>query len=187
MTHDTVLAFLKNKNYPHPEHAIEVRQIIEDSGINDPIVLLAASLHDVKDVTTTTNQEITERFGSLVADITEELYLDLKNPSSNFMIGALERAEHLSPQASTILLADFIASMKIEHFKPGRCHFNRNVIAWVRDVTRKIPNPPLALHQKLDEALQTICTHFQYPIDESQKEVWQEMTIIIEGHIRPPV
>jgi hypothetical protein len=179
MTHDTVLAFLKNKNYPHPEHAIEVRQIIEDSGINDPIVLLAASLHDVKDVTTTTNQEITERFGSLVADITEELYLDLKNPSSNFMIGALERAEHLSPQASTILLADFIASMKIEHFKPGRCHFNRNVIAWVRDVTRKIPNPPLALHQKLDEALQTICTHFQYPIDESQKEVWQDMGKVI--------
>jgi hypothetical protein len=173
--------FLQDRGYPHPEHAQEVLQIILDAGITDPTVQLAAMLHDAVDYTDATNQEIALQFGSEVEQITSELFHDLDNPKSNLLEGIVQKAPTYSDPAASILLADFIASAKVQNFKQDKDYLNRLVLVAIRDCVSGIPQPNLALKERLDSALRNIYVHFKYPENESQQDVWDEMKNAAEG------
>ena len=177
------IKFLQDRGYPHIEHPREVLQILVDAGITDPTVHLAALLHDIRDYTDTTNDEIAESFGSVVAGITGELFLDMKNPSSNFLVEVLNSANTLSQEATDILVADLVFSLEqVQQFKIEKEHYNRNIFAWVREVVSKLDNPNPVLMDRLNSAFDGIYERFQnYPRNETQKDVWQEMQRIVEG------
>jgi (p)ppGpp synthase/HD superfamily hydrolase len=177
------IKFLHDRGYPHPEHAQEVLQIILEAGITDPTIHLAALVHDIQDYTSTTNQEVADQFGLIVARITAELFLDLRNPSSNFLTELLNRANTLSTEATTILLADLVFSLKdVHHYKKEKEHYNRNVFAWMREVVSQLNNPNPVLMDRLNSAFDGIYEHFTtYPRNETQQDVWDEMAQIVEG------
>jgi hypothetical protein len=175
------MQFLQDRGYPHPEHAQEVLQIILDAGITDPTVQLAAMLHDAVDYTDATNQEIALRFGSEVDQITSELFHDLDNPKSNLLADIVQKAPTYSDPAASILLADFIASAKVQNFKQDRDYLNRLVLVAIRDCVSGIPQPNLALKERLDQALGQIYKNFNYPENESQQDVYNEMIDFVEG------
>jgi (p)ppGpp synthase/HD superfamily hydrolase len=177
------MQFLQDRGYPHPAHAEEVLQVLLDSGITDPTIHIAALLHDIQEFTSTTNQEVADQFGLIVAGITAELFFDLKNPSSNFLTELLIRANTMSLEATTILLADIVCSLKdVHHYKEEKEHYNRNIFAWVRDLVSRLDNPNPVLMDRLNSAFDGIYEHFTtYPRNETQRDVWNEMTQICDG------
>lgn len=182
------LEFLRQNQYPHPEHAQEVLQILLDAGVTDPTIHIAALLHDAQDYTSITKQEIADQFGLNVAGITTELFLDLKNPSSNFLTELLNRANTLSTESTSILLADLVFSMLDDHqFKEEKEHYNRNIFAWMREVVSRLNNPNPLLINRLNSAFNGIYANFPtWPRHETQQNVWYEMKQIVEGQNNDP-
>jgi hypothetical protein len=183
MNHETVIQLLKDKNYEHIRHGQDVLQILMDAGITDKTTLLAALLHDALDCSDLTTRELADHLGDEVARITSELFLDLRNPSSNFLTELLNRANTLSLEATTILLADLVCSLKdVHHYKEGKEFYNRNVFAWMREVVSQLNNPNPVLMDRLNSAFDGIYEHFTtYPRNETQQDVWDEMAQIVEG------
>src|SRR5262245_55664218 len=66
---------------PYINHPIAVAQILNDiGGINDPVVLMGAILHDTIEDTNTLPEEIEEKFGAVVRALVEEVTMDMSLP-----------------------------------------------------------------------------------------------------------
>lgn len=167
--------FLTEKNYSHIEHAVEVTKIIEDAGITDETTKVAALLHDALDCSQATSQEISNLFGSEVAGICEELFHDLRNPCSNLLADIVRKAPSYSEPAAAVLLADFIASAKIENFEFQTAFLSRLVLVAIRNCVSLIATPNPVLLDRLNSELSRIYQHLGFPDNESQQDVWNDM------------
>ena len=92
---------------PYVNHCIAVATILSvEGGIDDPVVIAAALLHDTIEDTQTTRQELETKFGPEVAAIVAEVTDDKTLEKSVRKAKQIEHAAHLSVPAKLVKLAD---------------------------------------------------------------------------------
>lgn len=130
---------------PYINHPIDVANILLfEGGIQDPVVLIAAILHDTVEDTQTSLEEIESRFGKevckVVAEVTDEKILPYLQRKSR----QIDKAPFLSPRAKLVRLADKISNLRDvladppHEWTPARQHayfqWAAKVIAGVRGI-----------------------------------------------------
>src|SRR5262245_7162925 len=85
---------------PYINHPIAVAQVlIAVGGIDDPVVLTAAVLHDTIEDTNTLPEELEEHFGAVVRALVEEFTMDMSLPPAERKQWQIEHAPHLTHNA----------------------------------------------------------------------------------------
>jgi guanosine-3',5'-bis(diphosphate) 3'-pyrophosphohydrolase len=119
----TALAFAadKHKNQrrkdaeasPYINHPIALANLLlNEAGVEDQRVLIAAILHDTIEDTDTTEQELVKHFGKDVADIVLEVTDDKALPKAERKRLQIEHAAHISRRAKLVKLADKICNLR---------------------------------------------------------------------------
>lgn len=97
---------------PFINHPIAVAELLARvGGVTDLTMLQAAILHDTIEDTSTTAQELEERFGQAVRSLVLELTDDKSLPKAERKRLQIEHAPHLSSRAKQIKIADKICNM----------------------------------------------------------------------------
>lgn len=106
---------------PYINHPLAVAHILaNEGGIEDPVVLIAALLHDTIEDTATTAEELEAEFGPEVAGIVREVSDDTTLPSKERKRLQVEHAPSASPGAKLVKLADKIANLRdLVHSPPA--------------------------------------------------------------------
>lgn len=98
---------------PYIGHCIEVASTLVSVGkVDDANVIVAALLHDVVEDTDTTNDQIREKYGPVVADLVAEVTDDKSLKKKERKNLQIEHASTLSPGARLIKIADKIANVR---------------------------------------------------------------------------
>lgn len=119
----TALAFAadKHKNQrrkdaeasPYINHPIALANLLlNEAGVEDQRVLIAAVLHDTIEDTDTTEQELVRHFGKDIADIVLEVTDDKALPKAERKRLQIEHAAHISRRAKLVKLADKICNLR---------------------------------------------------------------------------
>src|SRR5207248_6449319 len=92
---------------PYINHPIALADVlVNEGGVTDVDVLCAALLHDTVEDTATTQQELTDAFGSRIARIVAEVTDDKDLPKQERKRLQIEHAPHISREAKLVKLAD---------------------------------------------------------------------------------
>jgi guanosine-3',5'-bis(diphosphate) 3'-pyrophosphohydrolase len=98
---------------PYINHPIALATILAtEGGILDPVVIVAALLHDTIEDTETTLEELRAAFGPQVAGIVMEVTDDKSLPKAERKRLQVEHAAHISEAAKLVKLADKIANLR---------------------------------------------------------------------------
>jgi (p)ppGpp synthase/HD superfamily hydrolase len=100
-----------HESVPYINHPIRVARILAGADVHDPEILMAALLHDTIEDTSTTADELSERFGGRVAHFVEEVSDDKTLRKSERWQRQIERAPGLSEGARQIKIADKLANI----------------------------------------------------------------------------
>lgn len=103
---------LKDGTTPYNEHLAAVVARLKNLGITDEEVLSAAWLHDIVDYTSTTFDEIDQRFGSKVAVLVLALSKDKSLPKSKQEEQYVKQLKESSFEAKLIKVCDISANFK---------------------------------------------------------------------------
>ena len=93
-------------------------QIYILGGIDDPIVLQAALLHDTVEDTETSLDEIEQEFGKIVRDLVDEVTDQKDLPSKERKRLQVINAPKKSPRAKLVKLADKLYNLRDLHKSP---------------------------------------------------------------------
>ncbi len=98
---------------PYINHPIAVANILlNEAGVTDEHVLVAALLHDTVEDTKTTFEEIEQHFGQIIRGIVSEVTDDKSLPKAVRKQRQLEHASQLSDRARLVKLADKTANLR---------------------------------------------------------------------------
>ena len=98
---------------PYINHLLEVAQLVSSALPElDANLVMAALLHDTIEDTTVTKEELTQRFGSDVANVVAEVKDDKSLPKQERKRLQVETAPKKSVRAQTIKLADKISNLR---------------------------------------------------------------------------
>lgn len=98
---------------PYINHPLAVANILaNEGGIDDPVTLIAALLHDTIEDTATTAAELEAEFGPATAAVVLEVSDDTSLPSRERKRLQIEHAKTASPRAKLVKLADKIANLR---------------------------------------------------------------------------
>lgn len=98
---------------PYINHPIALANLLlNEAGVDDQRVLIAAILHDTIEDTDTTEQELVKHFGKDVADIVLEVTDDKALPKAERKRLQIEHAAHISRRAKLVKLADKICNLR---------------------------------------------------------------------------
>jgi guanosine-3',5'-bis(diphosphate) 3'-pyrophosphohydrolase len=98
---------------PYINHPIALANVLAiEAGIDDPIVLAAALLHDTIEDTATTARELEAAFGAEIARVVVEVTDDKSLPKWERKRAQIEHATALSRQAKLVKLADKICNLR---------------------------------------------------------------------------
>ena len=98
---------------PYINHPLALAEVLaREGGVRDPVVLVAALLHDTIEDTETTCEELVEQFGVEVADIVVEVTDDKSLPKAERKRRQVEHAPQLSARARLVKLADKICNLR---------------------------------------------------------------------------
>jgi GTP diphosphokinase / guanosine-3',5'-bis(diphosphate) 3'-diphosphatase len=98
---------------PYINHPIDLTHIlVNEAGVADPLVLVAAVLHDTVEDTATTLDELAARFGPEVSQLVAELTDDKSLPKDARKRLQEEHAPHASFRAQQVKLADKISNLR---------------------------------------------------------------------------
>ncbi|HEB54518.1 MAG TPA: bifunctional (p)ppGpp synthetase/guanosine-3',5'-bis(diphosphate) 3'-pyrophosphohydrolase, partial [bacterium] len=90
----------KGSNTPYVNHPLSVaRRLIEIGGVDDPVTLAAAILHDTIEDTDATQELLTAQFGAEVADVVAEVSDDGSLAKAERKREQIRHARGLSPRA----------------------------------------------------------------------------------------
>jgi len=144
---------------PYINHPIEVaRVLIEEGSVSDPVVLMAAVLHDTIEDTTATDVELRARFGAEVTDVVLEVTDDKSLEKSDRKRLQVEHAPHLSERAKLVKLADKIANVRDVLDSPPRgwsLERRREYFEWAKQVVDGLRGASAALEASFDAAYAT--------------------------------
>jgi len=133
--------FRKDGRTPYINHPLEVMQLLAEAGETDEDVLSAAVLHDVIEDTSTTPEEIEERFGKRVCAIVLELTDDKRLKKHERKRIQLETAESISAEARRIRLCDKICNVRdIVHKAPRGWDQRRRLeyVEWAAGLAKRL-------------------------------------------------
>mgnify|MGYP003555694967 FL=1 len=98
---------------PYINHPIALANLlVNEAGVEDQRVLVAAILHDTIEDTMTTEQELVRHFGKEVADIVIEVTDDKALPKAERKRLQVAHAPHISRRARLVKLADKICNLR---------------------------------------------------------------------------
>jgi guanosine-3',5'-bis(diphosphate) 3'-pyrophosphohydrolase len=98
---------------PYINHPIALAHLlVATAGVEDPVVLQAAILHDTIEDTQTSYAELLDRFGKEVADVVAEVTDDKSLPKERRKELQVEHAPHASRAAALVKLADKICNLR---------------------------------------------------------------------------
>ena len=98
---------------PYINHPIELAELlVNEAGINNPDVIIAAILHDTVEDTETTVEELQEVFGNEIAEVVAEVTDDKSLPKAERKRLQVENAAASSHNARLVKLADKICNLR---------------------------------------------------------------------------
>ncbi|OAD52800.1 Guanosine-3',5'-bis(diphosphate) 3'-pyrophosphohydrolase MESH1 [Eufriesea mexicana] len=102
-----------DKETPYINHPIGVANIlVQEGNIHDPIVIVAALLHDTVEDTDTTFEEIENIFGTEVCNIVKEVTDDKNLPKAERKRLQIQNALNKSHKAKLVTLADKLYNLR---------------------------------------------------------------------------
>ena len=129
-----------------------------DGGINDPVVLAAAALHDTIEDTETTAEELRDVFGDEIATLVLELTDDKKLPKAERKRLQIEHAHHASQKGALVKLADKICNLRDVATNPPTnwsIEQQREYFEWAKAVVDGLPDVSPELRNLFDAAYGT--------------------------------
>jgi GTP diphosphokinase / guanosine-3',5'-bis(diphosphate) 3'-diphosphatase len=96
---------------PYINHPLALAHLLAGCGERDPVLLMAALLHDTVEDTATSFADIERCFGREVADIVREVTDDKSLPRAERKRLQIEHAARLSRRAKLVKLADKICNL----------------------------------------------------------------------------
>lgn len=162
----TALAFAadKHKNQrrkdadasPYINHPIALANLLlNEAGVEDQRVLIAAVLHDTIEDTDTTEQELVRQFGKDVADIVLEVTDDKTLPKVERKRLQIEHAAHISRRAKLVKLADKICNLRDIAASPPAdwpIERKREYFDWAKSVVDELRGVHPGLEHLFDKA-----------------------------------
>ena len=98
---------------PYINHPLSLAKIlIAEAGIDDPVVIAAALLHDTIEDTETTEDELRAAFGSEVSQVVAEVTDNKKFSKDTRKLLQIQHAAHISNRAKLVKLSDKIANLR---------------------------------------------------------------------------
>ena len=141
---------------PYINHPIALANVlVNEAGIEDPVTICGALLHDTVEDTETTPEELALMFGSkirdIVIDVTDDKSLD-KQVRKQLQI---EHAEHACHEAKLVKIADKICNLRdIASCPPADWSLERKqaYFDWAKAVVDRLRGTHAGLEQLFDEA-----------------------------------
>jgi guanosine-3',5'-bis(diphosphate) 3'-pyrophosphohydrolase len=141
---------------PYINHPIALANVlVRDGGIDDPVVIAAALLHDTVEDTQTTAQELRQAFGAKVAGIVEEVTDDKNLLKAERKRLQVEHAARISPEAKLVKLADKICNVRdVAYHPPAKWDLTRRreYFDWAKAVVDRMRGTHPVLERLFDEA-----------------------------------
>jgi guanosine-3',5'-bis(diphosphate) 3'-pyrophosphohydrolase len=122
---------------PYINHPLGLANTLAQAGINDPVALSAALLHDTIEDTDATAEELLQAFGPEIASVVLEVTDDKSLPKAERKRLQIERAAHLSTAAKLVKLADKISNLRDVSDSPPQdwsIERKREYFDWARQV-----------------------------------------------------
>ena len=149
-------------SHPYINHPLAVaRLLIEEGGVNDPVTLAAALLHDTMEDVPTPYSLLLSEFGPEVAGIVRELTDDKALPKAERKRMQVVNAPHKSHKAAMIKMADKICNMRdIANSPPAGWDLARKqtYYDWGKVVVGALPRCNSKLEAAFEECL-------KFPLD----------------------
>lgn len=141
---------------PYINHPIAVANILlNEAGVDDESVLIAALLHDTVEDTNASFKEIEYRFGRQVRNIVDEVTDDKSLPSEERKQRQIDHAPSLSDRARLVKLADKTANLRdVAAAPPEGWPVSRldSYLEWGKAVVDNIRGSHAPLEALFDEA-----------------------------------
>lgn len=141
---------------PYINHPIALANLLlNEAGVEDQRVLIAAVLHDTIEDTDTTEQELVRYFGKDVADIVLEVTDDKALPKAERKRLQIEHAAHISRRAKLVKLADKICNLRdITASPPADWSVDRKreYFDWAKSVVDRLRGVHPGLEHLFDKA-----------------------------------
>ncbi|KAL1453382.1 hypothetical protein WDU94_007522 [Cyamophila willieti] len=152
---------------PYIEHPVAVAHILTQLGkVSNPVVIMAALLHDTVEDTDTTFEEIDREFGpkvkSVVAELTDNKHMT-KDERKRWQILHAAESTH---EAKLVKLADKLHNLRdIERSLPVNWTEERKTqyFNWARDVVAGLRGTNAPIEAALDVMFAKYCTATQKP------------------------
>jgi guanosine-3',5'-bis(diphosphate) 3'-pyrophosphohydrolase len=142
---------------PYINHPIAVAELLSDvGGVTDPVVLIAALLHDTIEDTGTRGEELEEHFGAAVRALVEEVTDDKSLPKAERKQQQIEHTLHLSHNAKLIKLGDKISNVLDVTHNPGvdwSADRRLEYLDWAERVIAGCRGTNAALERRFDEVI----------------------------------
>ncbi len=139
---------------PYINHPIGLVHILVHEGFEDCIsVLVGALLHDTVEDTDATLEEISERFGSAIADVVAEVTDDKSLPKVTRKQLQITNAPHKSHNAKLIKLADKLHNLRDLQVCPPMSwskEYQRGYFVWSYEVIQGLRGTNSLLEEQLD-------------------------------------
>jgi guanosine-3',5'-bis(diphosphate) 3'-pyrophosphohydrolase len=143
---------------PYINHPIELAHIlVNEAQVTDPLVVIAAVLHDTVEDTDATLDEIAARFGPEVSTIVAEVTDDKHLPKDERKRRQVEHAPHASFRAQQVKLADKIGNLRDLAARPPAnwdLHRKRDYFDWAKRVIDGLRGRHALLEALFDAAYQ---------------------------------
>ena len=141
---------------PYINHPIALAELlVHEGGIDDPVVLAAALLHDTLEDTETPPEELRAAFGAEIAEIVAEVSDDKELEKQERKRLQIEHAPTLSPRARLVKLADKTCNLRdVADHPPASWKLQRRqeYFDWARSVIDGIRGTHAALEAAFDAA-----------------------------------
>jgi guanosine-3',5'-bis(diphosphate) 3'-pyrophosphohydrolase len=129
---------------PYVEHCIGVANILASHGVDDPVTLAAALLHDTIEDCHKTRDELAAKFGDAVADVVVEVTDDKTLEKTARKESQVLHAPRLSARARLVKLADKIVNVREVAVDPPHwweVERRLDYVRWAQRVVAAIPAP----------------------------------------------
>lgn len=152
------------RSLPKVNHVIDVAALLASAGVDDPVTLVAAILHDTIENTATTPEEIGAAYGKRVRDLVLEVTDDPTLSKKERRRMQVEHAADLSVKAKRIKIADKISNIHdLTDDPPEKWskRKRREYVDWAAEVVEGCRGVgPEALEQAWDQALEAARARF---------------------------
>lgn len=151
---------------PYINHPIALANVlVNEAGIDDERVLIAAILHDTIEDTETTVQELVKRFGQEVADIVLEVTDDKSFAKDERKRLQVTHARSISRRAKLVKLADKICNVRdIADCPPASWSLKRRreYISWAASVVDQLRGVHPELERLFDDVCKSLITSEEF-------------------------